>query len=74
MAHKLNPVPDHIADAAVLAAKANHYLVTIHKVSRGAAEDAWQVLVNRENAGDITSEEMDLAAILLEQASGGRFR
>lgn len=62
--------PAHIAEAAVLASRADHYLVRLAAVHEDDAGEAWQILINMENRGAITEAEMDRAAHLLSAASG----
>lgn len=62
--------PGHIAKAAVLASRVNHYLVRLEAVHEDDARGAWQILIEMENTGKITEAEMDRAAHLLSIASG----
>ncbi len=66
--------PRHIADAAIIAAKANHYLVRLTPLREDDADEAWQLLIEHENAGDITSDEMELTGFLLDEALGLSYR
>lgn len=62
----------HVADAAVLAAKANHYLVCLKGIREEEASAAYQLLIDMENSGAIMTDEMDRAKYLLEEAAGIR--
>jgi len=62
--------PAHIAEAAVKAARVNHYLVGLVAVHEEDAAAAWQILIDWENAKKISGAVMDRAAYLLSEASG----
>ena len=63
----------HAADAAIKAAKANHYLVGLVSPDHSqpllldfeTANDANQILIDAENSGKITANQYDIASHLL---------
>ena len=59
----------HAADAAVRAAKINHYMIGLtHKLSDHVAEGAKQVIYTWENDGQIKEVVVDRALFLIEEA------
>jgi hypothetical protein len=62
--------PRHVADAAVIASRANHYLIRLMPITEADASDAKQILIDLENSGEISEEEMDRALYLLSEAAG----
>jgi hypothetical protein len=62
--------PKHIADAAVLTSRANHYLIRLVPIREEDASAAKQLLISMENKGDLSEEEMDRALFLLSEAAG----
>jgi len=64
--------PRHLAEAAVKVAEANHYLVGIvaEEVDFDVASDAYEILVDMENSGDISHSVADLAFDALQFAHG----
>jgi hypothetical protein len=65
----LHPDPEHVADACVAVANVNHYLVQLAPVPLDVARAAEQVLITRENAGEIAEEVADLAFFVLRTAT-----
>lgn len=63
---------NHLIAAAILAARADHYLIRIVDVRPIDASRAKQVLINMENAGEISEDEMDRALYFLAEAAGVR--
>lgn len=63
---------NHLVDAAILASRANHYMVRIVDVRPVDASRAKQVLIDMESAGDVSEDEMDRALFMLAEAAGVR--
>lgn len=70
MAKRTKVDPRHIADAAVLASRANHYLIRLVSIREEDASHAKQLLIDLENNGEVSEEEMDRALFLLSEAAG----
>jgi hypothetical protein len=66
--------PKHLAEAAVLVAKADHYLVGINvdedELDFDTAMDAHGILVEMENKGELSEEVANLAFQVLDDAYG----
>lgn len=74
----MNPAK-HVADAAIKAAKANHYLVGLvgaHgsklRIDFDTAEDARQLIYTMENSGKITEKTASIALHLITEAYSTR--
>ncbi len=68
----------HLADAAIKAAKANHYLVglvsasgTKLRVYPETAAEAQQIIYSLENSGKISQKIADIALHFINEAGGG---
>lgn len=61
----------HLANAAVLVARANHYMVgLVGDFDWEHLTSANQLLIDRELAGDLTEAEADLAMAVLQGKAG----
>lgn len=70
MAKRTKVDPQHIAEAAVIASRANHYLIGLVPIMEADASNAKQILIDLENRGELSEEEMDRALFLLSEAAG----